>query len=182
MTSHSTHTHAWHASLVSVCYRQRQWLQDRGSLTKRIQNRCAHFSVKTIFQSLRRIYVDERQTIRVRADEWAMVREVFLYCGDTPVVFAHSTVARKNLRGAWRALNGLGNKSLGTMLFSNPRIKRTPLEFKKIRRGHFLYDRACVSLQAKPTYLWARRSLFTSHGQSILVTEVFLPSILHLSS
>lgn len=181
MTSHSAHTRTWHASLISVRYHQRQWLQDRGSLTKRIQNRCARFFVKPIFQSLHRIYDGERQVIGVRADELAMVREVFLYCGDTPVVFAHSTVARKNLRGAWRALNGLGNKSLGTMLFSNPRIQRTPLEFKKIRCGHFLYDQASVSLQTKPAHLWARRSLFTLHGQSILVTEVFLPSILHLS-
>jgi chorismate--pyruvate lyase len=116
----------------------------------------------------------------LRAGELAMVREVYLYCGDTPVVFAHSVVAHKNLRGAWRGLSGLGNKSLGTVLFTNPRIKRTPLEFKKVSRGHFLYDRACTRLQTKPANLWARRSLFTLHGQSILVTEVFLPAILDL--
>ncbi|HQU99338.1 MAG TPA: chorismate lyase [Nitrosomonas sp.] len=182
MTINNFCSELWRALLISTCHDQRRWLQDRGSLTKRIQNRCNHFFVKPVFQSFSKVYDDELQIIGVRRDELAMVREVFLYCGDTPVVFAHSAVARKNLRGVWRALNGLGNKSLGTMLFSNPRIKRTPLEFKKIRRGHFLYDRACVYLQTKPTYLWARRSLFTLHGQSILVTEVFLPSILHLSS
>ena len=116
----------------------------------------------------------------LRVNELAMVREVYLYCGDTPVVFAHSVVAHKNLRGAWRGLSGLGNKSLGTVLFTNPRIKRTPLEFKKVSRGHFLYDRACIRLPEKPVNLWARRSLFTLHGQSILVTEVFLPAILEL--
>ena len=116
----------------------------------------------------------------LRAGELAMVPEVYLYCGDTPVVFAHSVVAHKNLRGAWRGLSGLGNKSLGTVLFTNPRINRTPLEFKKVSRGHFLYDRACARLQKKPANLWARRSLFTLHGQSILVTEVFLPAILDL--
>jgi len=35
-------------------------------------------------------------------------------------------------------------------------------------------------LSTKPVNLWARRSLFTLHGQSILVTEVFLPAILDL--
>jgi chorismate--pyruvate lyase len=118
--------------------------------------------------------------MELRPSELAMVREVYLYCGNTPVVFAHSVVAHKNLRGAWRGLSGLGNKSLGTVLFTNPRIKRTPLEFKKVSRGHFLYDRACAKLPIKPTNLWARRSLFTLHGQSILVTEVFLPAILDL--
>mgnify|MGYP003408161085 FL=1 len=166
----STHSQTWHTALVSVCYRQRYWLQDRGSLTRRIQDCCTHFFVKPIFQSFSRIYGDELRVMGVRSDELVMVREVFLYCGATP----------QNLRGVWRGLNGLGNKSLGTMLFSNPRVQRTPLEFKKVKRGHFLYDRACVPLPIKPPSLWARRSLFTLNGQSILVTEVFLPSILNL--
>ena len=174
------HPLAWHSALTSVSYHQRNWLQDRGSLTRRIQDRCSHFFVKRVFQSLTRIYGDELDVMGLRPCELAMVREVYLYCGGTPVVFAHSVVARKDLRGAWRGLSGLGNKSLGTVLFTNPKIKRTPLEFKKVSRGHFLYDRACARLPAKPADLWARRSLFTLHGQSILVTEVFLPGILDL--
>lgn len=133
-----------------------------------------------VFQSLSRIYGDELDVMGLRANELALVREVYLYCGDTPVVFAHSVVAHKDLRGAWRSLSGLGNKSLGTVLFSNPKIERTPLVFKKVSRRHFLYDRACERLMIKPADLWARRSLFTLHGQSILVTEVFLPAILDL--
>ncbi|MCG7756960.1 MAG: chorismate lyase [Nitrosomonas sp.] len=174
------HPLAWHSTLTSVSYHQRHWLQDRGSLTRRIQDRCGQFRVQRVFQSFSRIYGDESDVMGLRASELAMVREVYLYCGNTPVVFAHSVVAHKNLRGAWRGLSGLGNKSLGTVLFTNPRIKRTLLEFKKVSRGHFLYDRACARLPEKPANLWARRSLFTLHGQSILVTEVFLPAILNL--
>ncbi|MDN5836992.1 MAG: chorismate lyase, partial [Nitrosospira sp.] len=54
--------------------------------------------------------------------------------------------------------------------------------FKKLNSVHPLFRRACRKLQAKPPGLWARRSLFSLQGQSILVTEVFLPSILELSS
>lgn len=175
-----THPTAWHSALTSVSYRQRIWLQDRGSLTRRIQERCPHFRVQRVFQALSRIYGDELTVMKLRAGELALVREVYLYCGDTPVVFAHSVVTHQDLRGAWRSLSGLGNKSLGTVLFSNPKIERTPLTFKKVGRGHFLYDRACERLMSKPADLWARRSLFTLHGQSILVTEVFLPAILDL--
>ena len=171
---------AWHSALALVSYRQRVWLQDRGSLTRRIQDRCSRFNVKRVFQSRGKVYGDESSVMGLRANELAMVREVYLYCGETPVVFAHSVIAHKDLRGAWRSLSGLGNKSLGTVLFTNPKIKRTPLEFKKIGGGHFLYDRACARLPEKPANLWARRSLFTLHGQSILVTEVFLPAILDL--
>jgi chorismate--pyruvate lyase len=176
----NTRSLAWQSALTSVSYHQRNWLQGRGSLTRRIQNRCTGFRVQPVFQSLSRVYGDESNIIRLRPSEFAMVREVYLYCGVTPVVFAHSVIAHKNLRGAWRGLSKLGNKSLGTVLFTNPTIKRTPLEFKKISHGHFLYDRACVKLLTKPANLWARRSLFTLCGQSILVTEVFLPGILDL--
>lgn len=175
-----THPLTWHSSLISVSPRQRFWLQDRGSLTRRIQDRCTRFQVRRVFQSLSRLYGDECEVMKLRPYELALVREVFLYCGDTPVVFAHSVVAHQDLRGAWRSLAGLGNTSLGTVLFSNPKIKRTPLAYKKVNHHHFLYDRACVRLAVRPADLWARRSLFTLHGQSILVTEVFLPAILDL--
>jgi len=178
----ATHPLAWLPALTTVSPEIRRWLQDRGSLTRRIQERCDQFRVQPVFQALTRVYGDEQAVMGLRRDEYALVREVYLYCGDTPVVFAHSVVPRRDLRGAWRGLNGLGNRSLGSMLFSNPKIKRTPLKFKKVSRGHFLYDRACVRLTVPPANLWARRSLFTLYGQSLLVTEVFLPDILNLKS
>ena len=172
----------WHPALSSISPRARGWLQNRGSLTQLIQRRCCgEFSVKPVFQSLAAVCGDELAVMNLRRNELALVREVYLYCGETPVVFAHSVVARQDLRGAWRSLIGLGNKSLGTVLFTNPIVKRTPLRFKKLTAAHPLFSRACRKLQVKPASLWARRSLFTLHGQSILVTEVFLPSILELA-
>ena len=172
----------WHPALSSISPRARSWLQNRGSLTQLIQRRCCgEFSVKPVFQSLAAVCGDELAVMNLRRDELALVREVYLYCGETPVVFAHSVVARNDLRGAWRSLIGLGTKSLGTVLFTNPIVKRTPLRFKKLTSAHPLFTRACRKLQVQPASLWARRSLFTLHGQSILVTEVFLPSILELA-
>ena len=172
----------WHPALSSISPRARSWLQNRGSLTQLIQRRCCgEFSVKPVFQSLAAVCGDELAVMNLRRNELALVREVYLYCGETPVVFAHSVVARKDLRGAWRSLIGLGNKSLGTVLFTNPIVRRTPLSFKKLTSAHPLFTRACRKLQVQPASLWARRSLFTLHGQSILVTEVFLPSILELA-
>src|SRR5687768_6236492 len=109
---------SWHLAPSSVSTRARGWLQNRGSLTQLIQQRCCRqFSVKPVFQSLAKACGDELAVMNLRRDELALVREVYLYCGSTPVVFAHSVVARKDLRGAWRGLSGLGNKSLGTVLF-----------------------------------------------------------------
>lgn len=110
-----------------------------------------------------------------------MRREVFLYCGDRPVVFAHSVLPLASLRGAWAKLGKLGNRPLGATLFANPCVRRAPLEYKRLNQRHPLYQRACARLDRPPTYLWARRSLFALHGRRILVTEVFLPAILELT-
>ncbi|MBI2508838.1 MAG: chorismate lyase [Betaproteobacteria bacterium] len=110
-----------------------------------------------------------------------LVREVRLYCGKTPVVFAHSVVRRRDLRGPWRALAGLGARPLGAALFANLRARRYPLRFRKLTARDELYRRACAALPDPPPALWARRSLFTLRGSPILVTEVFLPGILGLA-
>jgi chorismate lyase len=176
---------AWNSAPPSISLRSRYWLQNRGSLTRLIQQHCSNFRVKPIFQSLSTVCEDELVVMDLRRKEMALVREVYLYCGKTPLVFAHSVVARKNLRGAWRGLDGLGSKSLGTVLFTNPAVRRTPLQFKKLNSGHPLFHRACRELPITPAglpiSLWARRSLFTLDGQSLMVTEVFLPAILDLN-
>lgn len=156
----------------------RTWLTDSGSLTSRIRARCPAFSVKVAFQGRRRVNRDERFLVSRRRH--GLVREVFLLCRRTPVVFAHSIIDPRDLRGAWRRLTRLGTRPLGAALFADPRIKRYPLHQRKLTRAHELYRRACAALKQAPSHLWARRSLFTLRGSPILVTEVFLPGILRL--
>lgn len=168
----------WHRLPCAAAYRE--WLHDRGSLTSRIEARCASFSVKVAFQGLRRVSRDERFLLAGDRRAPALVREVYLYCRRTPIVFAHSVIAPRTLRGEWRQLAGLGSRPLGAALFADPRIRRYPLRQRRIDRHHELYRRACAVLAAKPPHLWARRSLFALHGSPILVTEVFLPGILKL--
>lgn len=178
MSAHQPLT--WHPVPVNAAVNIRWWLLHRDSLTQLIQQRCSKFWVDPVFQSLAPACADELVMMNLRNSELALVREVYLYCNDTPVVFAHSVVARKHLQGAWRGLSRLGNRSLGTLLFTNPLIKRAEFGYKQLNIHHPLFKRACQRLQAPPPSLWARRSLFMLQGQPILVTEVFLPAILRL--
>ncbi len=171
---------AWHPVPVCASAEIRWWLQHRESLTRLIQLRCQQFRVEPVFQRLATACIDELAIMNLRRLEQAMVREVYLYGDDMPVVFAHSVIKKAHLQGAWRSLSRLGNQSLGMMLFSNPLICRTTFSFKKLKFGHPLYDRACRKLESRPTCLWARRSLFALQRQPIMVTEVFLPNINHL--
>ena len=157
------------------------WLRDRGSLTQRIQQRCARFAVRGVRSGLARIALDEAALLGVAPQHLAWSREVFLYADDQPVVFAHSACARQHLRGAWSAVSGLGNKPLGALLFTHPLVERRPLHYKALRGAHPLYQSAAAALDHPPGRLWARRSLFYLHGAPLLVTEVFLPEILRLA-
>ena len=166
--------------LPSAAAAYRPWLRDRGSLTRRIQDRCPALSVKVVFQGVRRVDRDERALFAPRGRGMALVREVYLYCRRTPVVFAHSVIDLRDMRGTWRRLAKLGSRPLGAALFADPRIRRYPLRQKKLNRQHELYRRASAEQPVLPATLWARRSLFTLHKSPILVTEVFLPGILKL--
>jgi chorismate--pyruvate lyase len=158
----------------------RAWLVDRGSLTARIRARCTSFRVQPIMQGRARVNRDERFLHAGGKRGIALVREVYLYCGRAPVVFAHSVVDPRSLHGTWRRLARLGTRPLGAALFADPRVRRYPLHQRKLNAHHELYERACAALKTRPPYLWARRSLFVLHKSPILVTEVFLPGILKL--
>ncbi|MBL79982.1 MAG: chorismate--pyruvate lyase [Nitrosomonadaceae bacterium] len=170
----------WYPAPINASSQTRKWLQNSGSLTLQIQERCNNFRVEPVFQSYAVACNDELTVLKLRPGELAHVREIYLYCDKTPVLFAHSVLAKKNLLGPWCGISKLGNKSLGTMLFTNPVIKRTPFKFRELNSAHPLFYKACKNMQIVPNTLWARRSLFSLYGKPILVTEVFLPSILEL--
>lgn len=172
----------WHPAPVSASPALRWWLFNQHSLTDLIKQRCSQFRVEPTFQSLATACYDELTVINLHCNELALIREVYLYCGNRPVVFAHSVIARNHLQGAWRGLSRLGNQSLGSLLFSNPLIKRHDrFSFRQLNDHHLLYHRACQRLSPNiPRRLWARRRPFSLYGQPILVTEIFLPAILEL--
>lgn len=157
----------------------RPWLVDNGSLTQRLKASCQRFSVERVRQKRARPLPDEALLLKLAPHERALLREVALCCDGTQAVFAHSVLPHRSLRGAWQHLGRLGNKPLGAALFANPNVVRTPLSFRKLNPRHALYARAVVHLAEKPQCLWARRSLFMLHNAPILVTEVFLPGVIH---
>jgi len=191
--SSQSHDRFWNGAALGCPAALRPWLHDQGSLTRRIQQRCERFAVQPVRGGLARIAYDEAALLGIAPHRRAWSREVFLYADGQPVVFAHSTCAYEHLRGAWQAMRGLGNRSLGSLLFTHPLVIRQPLHFKALRAHHPSVGPASsvgralarhVGLKPDPQNisapLWARRSLFTLHGAPLLVTEVFLPEILKL--
>lgn len=149
----------------------REWITDRGSLTARIVGNFADFNLVRLGQQLVVPLSDERRALGLRRGELAVVREVVLRSGTTPLVFAHTVVNPRDLAGAWRGLSRLGSRPLAEMLFQDPLVSRMPIEYRKLRKGHALLRRGGIRSDA-----WARRSVFLKYGQPLMVTEVFLPA------
>ena len=162
------------------CGLYRSWLLERESLTRRLQRASRTFKVQTSRLTASPPLPDEVKVVGLRQGERAAIREVVLCCNQKAVVCAHSVLPYRSLRGSWRGLAYLGNKPLGTALFSDPRVKRTPLSFRKIDSRHALHKQAELYLQKLPSELWARRSVFYLGRAAILVTEMFLPEVLEL--
>ncbi|MDH5369851.1 MAG: chorismate lyase, partial [Gammaproteobacteria bacterium] len=155
------------------------WLFEQGSLTRRILLNCTKkFRVEVLSQKWERPMLNEALRLGVHPEHHALIREVLLYCGDNPWVFARSVLPRKTLTGPHRFLGKLGNRPLGEILFSDPNIQRDALEIAKIYKSQRMYSCATGCLINLPDFVWGRRSVFYLHKKSLLVNEVFLPSML----
>jgi chorismate lyase len=162
--------------MLSGAYRR--WLIDNGSLTARLKMRYKDFAVRPVSLKNAKAFTDESALLGLKANQQALIREVLLIGSNQPVVFAHSVLPRASLRGAWHRFGKLGNKPLGAALFANPKVKRTPLEYKKLSRQSPMFMRLSGHMQNPPKVLWARRSIFSLNCARILVTEIFLPKLL----
>jgi chorismate lyase len=158
----------------------RPWLTNRGSLTAQIVARATAFNLVRLSQQRTKANVDERRAMGLNRGELAMVREVLLRDSDAALVFAHTVAAPQDLQGVWRGLSKLGARPLAEMLFGDAAVARMQMEYKLLPRAHPLMLRLHTVVRDAPCRAWARRSVFLKHGRPLLVTEVFLPSILKL--
>jgi chorismate lyase len=150
---------------------------ENGSLTARLKVRYKDFAVRPVLLKNAKSFTDESAQLGLKANQHVLIREVLLVGNNQPVVFAHSVLPHASLRGAWNGLGKLGNKPLGAALFANPKVKRTPLEYKKLSACSPISMRVAGHLKTSPKALWARRSIFSLNCARILVTEIFLEEL-----
>ncbi|MCK5697605.1 MAG: chorismate lyase [Gammaproteobacteria bacterium] len=174
------------ASHLAIPDQTREWLSDSTSLTLRIKQHCLKeqlgcFSVKVLQQGMAQPSKDEVQRLKLN-HHYALIREVLLYCGDTPIVFARTVIPINTLSASQHQLACLGNRPLGEFLFAQPALERDAMEITALNQGHQLYDIAVHSLKKSLPQVWARRSIFRLKDKPLLVAEVFLPNLLNKAS
>jgi chorismate--pyruvate lyase len=143
----------------------RDWLFDSGSLTARLLEASdGDLRVRVLRQRLEVPKFSERQRLSLGERRRALVREVVLYGGGQPWIYARSILPLTTLTGRLRKLRQLSNQPLGELLFNDPSMRREPVQF------------ACFgSVSSGDVAIWGRRSVFTLDNKPLLVAEVFLP-------
>ena len=151
----------------------RSWLFDRASLTMRLQHFCADkgFSVRVYSQRRDKITQQEAHSLGLAARKQALVRQVYLRCGECAVVFARTIIPLQALKGRQRRLARLGQRSLGAVLFADKRMQRGELEIVQLPAD------VAQGAGMQGAVIWGRRSTFTINGQCLLVSEFFLPAL-----
>lgn len=113
---------------------------------------------------------DECQALDLPAGSEGWVREVYLRGHGQPWVFARSVAARSALESGGLDMEALGSRSLGELLFCDQAFTRRAIEVCH-------YPQAWLPTLNASDALWGRRSRFDRGALSILVAEVFLPSL-----
>lgn len=135
------------------------------------------FRVQLIDQFYVRPCVSESRALNIPPQQRALMRQVLLFSGDVPVVFARTVIPVSTLTGAQRRLAYLGEKPLGAFLFADPQMTRAPMEVASLIHGQALYNSAVEHMDVVPEYVWGRRSVFCLGRKPLLVNEIFLPAI-----
>lgn len=171
----------WHQHVngVHASDNMADWLTHRASLTARLVARCQQFRVQRLHQRLALCLADEAGEIGLTRAGKVVEREVLLRCDGQAMVYAHTVVPMTATAMQWPLFATLGEKSLGTTLFSDPLVVRGELAYARLRHTHPLMRRIrdLRLLNDAPFRLFARRSVFRRKGSCLLVTEVFLPEI-----
>ncbi|OGT31753.1 MAG: hypothetical protein A3E87_02095 [Gammaproteobacteria bacterium RIFCSPHIGHO2_12_FULL_35_23] len=169
----------WQSTLSSTHISEplREWLTNKGSLTKRLQEVDAeHFSINLLSEAWKPIEQEEQSLLKVTQDELVKIRQVYLCCFNQPWVFGKTLISEKLANNPELNLNKLGNNSIGSLLFAKKAV-RSEFEFCLLSAKDILYQQAIMNLTVKCENLWTRRSVFTLYNQSILIYEVFLPDL-----
>lgn len=141
------------------------WLLERGSLTARlIKLSKGDFHVKVIAEYWAVPDITEANTLGLRHRQRAYIREVELWGNNQCWVKARTLIPRTSLRGFLLPLKHIGSKPLGAKLFADPKITRGAIEI--------------AQLNGDSGPEWARRSVFKLNNQPLLVTEIFMSSLL----
>ncbi len=154
------------------------FLFQNGSLSRFIEDNCnGKFHIELKNESWCQALANEINVLSLVDDAITFIRESWLKCDDRRLVYARTVIPQTTFARERRTLQQLGNKPLGNILFSDSTSHQTSRRYAKIPLGCNLHQQATAGSKIASN-LWGRQSIFNINNNPLLITEVFLPSIL----
>jgi chorismate--pyruvate lyase len=152
------------------------WLYETGSLTRRLRAQYGNqVAVKVLMHDWYSPYLSERRLLVLPDKRLALVREVLLHVGQTPLILARTIMPLKTVQIANSRLLHLGNRPIGEVLFAYRHLKS---ELRHITEIPFdLWQDNVRDLAKINQPIIGRRVVHQFMGQELIICEFFLQEL-----
>lgn len=154
------------------------WIYESGSLTKRVKQQYGEtFAVEVLFHQWRLPFLSESRLLQHPHDQFCLIREVLLTGNGIPLILARTIIPQQTLKGAQRTLSRLGNRPLGEVIFSYPKLKRLEMDIALVEKNNWTHY---ISKKTNVRHaIWGRRTIYKIKDRQMLVSEFFLDDVVN---
>ena len=153
------------------------WTYESGSLTKRLRNYYGEaVAVKVLLQRWSKPFLSERRLLKLPEHHYSLTREVLLHIDGKPLILARTIIPASTIKVVKSNLSHLGNRPLGEIIFSYPKLERIAMDVTVINLPTWTQSATTQAGIDQP--IWGRRTVYAIAHKQMLVSEFFLPEIL----
>ena len=153
------------------------WTYESGSLTQRLRNFYGDaVAVKVLLQRWHKPFLSERCLLKLPEHQYCLTREVLLHANGKPLILARTIIPASTIKVVKSNLSHLGNRPLGEIIFSYPKLERIAMDVTLIDPSTWMQSALAEAGIDQP--VWGRRTVYAIAHKQMLVSEFFLPEVL----
>ena len=153
------------------------WTYESDSLTRRLRNYYGDVvAVKVLLQRWNPPFLSERRLLKLPEHRYSFIREVLLHADGKPLILARTIIPASTIKAAKSNLSHLGNRPLGEIIFSYPKLERVAMDVALINLSTWTQSALAEAGIDQP--IWGRRTVYAIAHKQMLVCEFFLPEVL----
>ncbi len=154
------------------------WLMDAGSFMQRLERHgITDAAIRILQEGWDVATAEELAALNFSAEDKMWVREVIIASGDVTWMYARTVIPQATLTGKEQELQRLETRSLGSILFKYKNLQRSQFEIFALDQESLEHQRISHYTNAAHIELWGRRSTFFLGKKTLLLTEVFFPTV-----
>lgn len=155
------------------------WTYEPGSLTQRLRDYYGDaIGVKILLQRWTTPFLTERRLLNLPECKYSLIREVLLHADRKPLILARTIIPAKTVKVAKSNLAHLGNRPLGEVIFSYPKLERIEMDVALINPP--TWNQSAIDEAHIEQPIWGRRTVYAIAQRQMLVSEFFLPGVLEI--